>query len=333
MPLSGHVPDLPALELLLEVGARGSIGAAARVQGISQQVASARLRRLEGLVGLTLLDRRAAGSTLTDAGRAVAAWAGRVVAAATELDDGVAALRRAGAARLRLAASMTVGEQLIPRWLVALRNRAPAGSEPPTVTLDVTDSDTVLALARNRAIDLGFVEGPDPPADLEHRVVGADRLVLVVAPDHPWAGRRRPVTAAQLAATPLVARAAGSGTRGVVDQALRSALGPATPLAPPAMEFATAGAVREAVRAGLAPAVLSSLVVDADVHEHRLAAVRLADVPLTRRLYAVWAGTTRLPPGPARDLLAIATLVEGRTGARAPGRRPTRRTDPGRSFT
>jgi DNA-binding transcriptional LysR family regulator len=323
MPLSGHVPDLPALELLLDVGAGGSIGAAARVHGISQQVASARLRRLEGLVGLTLLDRSAAGSTLTDSGRAVAAWAGRVVAAATELDDGVAALRRAGTARLRLAASMTVGEQLIPRWLVALRKQSPAGSEPPTVTLHVTDSDTVLALARDRAIDLGFIEGPDPPADLERRAIGADRLILVVAPDHPWASRRRPVTAAQLAATPLVACAAGSGTRGVVDEALRSALGPATSLAPPAMEFATAAAVREAVRAGLAPAVLSSLVVDADLHEHRLAAVRLADVSLTRRLYAVWAGTARLPPGPARDLLAIASHGEGRRAGNPSGERRT----------
>jgi DNA-binding transcriptional LysR family regulator len=89
------------------------------------------------------------------------------------------------------------------------------------------------------------------------------------------------------------------------------------------MEFATATAVREAVRAGLAPAVLSSLVVDADLHEHRLAAVRLADVLLTRRLYAVWAGTARLPPGPARDLLAVATHPGGRPARRPPGGRRT----------
>lgn len=306
MPLSSHVPDLPALELLLDVATTGSIGAAAQVHGISQQAASARLHRLEALAGLTVLDRHPAGSTLTDAGRALTAWAGRVIAAATELDDGIAALRRDGAARLRLAASMTVAEHLLPRWLVTLRTRTASGQLPPTVTLTATNTDTVLALARDHAIDLGFIEGPTVPADLLHRVIGADRLILVAAPTHPWARRRRAVSAAELAATPLVAREPGSGTRGFLEQALRAVLGTHAKLAPPAMELGNATAVREAVRAGLGPAVLSSLVVDAELHERRLVAVRLADLTLNRRLHAVWSGAAHQPPGPARDLLAIA---------------------------
>ena len=60
MPLSPHVPDLGALELLLDVVATGSIGAAGRRHGISQQAASARLRTLERL----LLE--AAGGTVPD---------------------------------------------------------------------------------------------------------------------------------------------------------------------------------------------------------------------------------------------------------------------------
>ena len=306
MPLSSHVPDLAALELLLDVARTGSIGAAARAHGVSQQAASARLAGLERQVGLTVLDRSATGSRLTDAGRALVAWADRVVAAATQLDDGVAALRREGAARLRLAASMTVAEHLVPRWLAALRAQTPDGAEPPTVTFTATNSDAVAELARGHAIDLGFVEGPEAPPGLEHRVVGTDRLVLVVPPGHPWAGRRRPVTAAELAGTPLVAREAGSGTRRALEEALSAALGPAGAMAPPAMEFGTATAVREAVRAGLGPAVLSDLAVDVDLADGRLVAVRVADLPLTRQLRAVWAGTAHLPAGPARDLLAIA---------------------------
>ena len=258
MPLSSHVPDLPALELLLDVANTGSIGAAARIHGITQQAASARLRRLEAQAGLTVLDRHPTGATLTDAGRALTAWAGRVVAAATELDDGVGALRRAGAARLRLAASMTIAEHLLPRWLVTLRAGTPSGQQPPTVTLTATNSDTVIERVREHAIDLGFIEGPRVPADVRHRPIGADQLIVVVAPQHPWATRRRPVTARVLAGTALVAREPGSGTRSFLETALRAALGPHTEIAAPAMEFATATSVKEAVRANLGPAVLSS---------------------------------------------------------------------------
>ena len=304
MPLSSSVPDLPALELLLDVAATGSIGAAARLHGITQQAASARVRALEGQTGLVVLDRGTTGSALTDAGRALAAWAGRVVGAAAELDDGVAALRRAGTARLRLAASMTIAEHLVPRWLVALRAQTPPGAEPPTVTLTATNSDAVAELARASALDLGFVEGPAAPPGLTTRVVGTDRLVLVVAPGHPWATRRRPVTAAELAATPLVAREPGSGTRRALEEALQAAAG--TPGVPPAMEFGTATAVREAVRAGLGPAVLSSLAVETDLADGRLLAVGVAGLELGRQLRAVWAGASTPPGGPARDLLAVA---------------------------
>ncbi len=312
MPLSSHVPDLAALELLLDVANSGSIGAAARVHGITQQAASSRLRRLESQVGLTVLDRSPSGASLTDAGRALAAWTGRVVAAATELDDGVAALRRAGTARLRLAASMTIAEHLLPRWLVTLRTRTAPGHTPPTVTLTATNSDTVIELVRGHAIDLGFLEGPHVPADVRRRVIGTDELVLVVAPQHPWATRRRPITAQTLAATALVAREPGSGTRSFLEAALHSALGADAELTAPAMEFATATSVKEAVRANLGPAVLSTLAVDAELRERRLTAIPIVDLTLVRRLHAVWAGSSRLPPGPARDLLAIAAKATSR---------------------
>jgi len=306
MPLSSHVPDLPALELLLDVAGTGSIGAAARVHGITQQAASARLRTLEGLVGLTLLDRQARGSRLTDAGTAVAAWAARVVAAAVELDDAVAALRHQGAARLRVAASMTIAEHLVPRWLVALRTRFPGGPTGPAVTLTATNSDEVARLVRGGAVDLGFVEGPEAPSGLHAQVVAIDRLVLVVSVQHPWAQRTRPVGARELAGTPLVTREPGSGTRSAFQAAIAGALGAGSQLSEPVAEFGTATAVREAVRAGLAPAVLSDLAVADDLASGRLVAVRTTGVDLRRELRAVWVGADTPPPGPARDLIAVA---------------------------
>ena len=108
VPLSPHVPDLAALELFVAVARYGSIGAAARHAGISQQAASARLRAMEAQVGAALLDRDPRGSRLTAAGALLVDWAAPLLAQAGELDSGIASLRRARDAQLRVAASLTM---------------------------------------------------------------------------------------------------------------------------------------------------------------------------------------------------------------------------------
>jgi len=213
VPLSPHVPDLAALELFAAVARHGSIGAAARQAGISQQAASARLRAMEAQVGAALLDRDPRGSRLTAAGALLVDWAAPLLAQAGELDSGIASLRRARDAQLRVAASLTVAEHLVPAWLVALRAEyAQAGRQPAEITLVAASSEAVAGTVAEHGVDLGFVEGPSAPRGLRSRVVATDRLVIVVRPDHPWARRRSPVGPAELAATPLVEREAGSGT-------------------------------------------------------------------------------------------------------------------------
>jgi DNA-binding transcriptional LysR family regulator len=139
--------------------------------------------------------------------------------------------------------------------------------------------------------------------------VAADRLVIVVRPDHPWARRRSPVRPAELAATPLVEREEGSGTGQALRAALTACLGPGAQLAAPALRLSTTTAVRQAVRAGAGPAVLSLLAVRENIAAGLLAAVPVPGLDLGRRLRAVWAGAAQLPAGPARDLMAVASRL------------------------
>ncbi len=89
MPLPPRVSDLTGLDLLLSVARMGSIGRAAAEHGVSQPAASARLRRLEGQLGLALIERSPRGSRLTPAGALVAGRAQAAVdAAAAALDTG-----------------------------------------------------------------------------------------------------------------------------------------------------------------------------------------------------------------------------------------------------
>ncbi|MGW2598328.1 LysR family transcriptional regulator [Streptomyces klenkii] len=294
--LADRVPDLAALELLLAVARLGSLGRAARETGISQPAASGRIRGMERMLGVALVERSPRGSTLTDAGVLVTDWARRVVEAAEAFDAGAEALRGRRDSRLRVAASMTIAEYLLPGWLVALRARRPGTA----VSLLAGNSAAVAERLRAGEADLGFVEGIALPAGLSGAVVARDRLVVVTAPAHPWARRRAPLDAGELAATPLILRERGSGTRQVLDAALAAHGG----LAEPLLELASTTAVKAAVVGGAGPSVLSELAIGEELASGRLAEIPVADLDLHRALRAVWP-TGHRPTGPARDLLSL----------------------------
>jgi DNA-binding transcriptional LysR family regulator len=306
--LSPRMPELSALEVFVTVAGTGSFNAAAGVLGVSQQAVSARIAAVERQSGVTLLRRTPRGSVLTPAGMVVSEWASRVLAVAAEMDAGLTALRSDARTTLRVAASLTIAEYLLPGWLVALQSGRARHHEPPVaVELSVVNSSAVAAQVGAGEGDLGFVEGPTPPRGLRHRIVARDRLVVVVAPAHPWTRRRQPITALQLAQTPLVVRESGSGTREVLAVAVNKILGAGAELQAPALSLPTTSAVRAAVAAGAGPAVLSELAVADDLAAGRLVAVPTDAVDLNRDLRAVWRSAPQPPAGPASELIALAT--------------------------
>ncbi|KAB7834556.1 LysR family transcriptional regulator [Streptomyces mobaraensis] len=294
--MAERVPDLAALELLLAVARLGSLGRAARELGITQPAASGRLRGMERMLGVALVERSPRGSRLTPAGVLVTDWARRIVEAAEALDAGAQALRTRRDSRLRVAASMTIAEYLLPGWLITLRTERPGTA----VSLFAGNSAAVAARLLAGRADLGFVEGLEVPPGLDGAVIGHDRLVLVTAPTHPWARRRTPLTRAELAATPLILRESGSGTRQVLDAALAAEDGPA----PPLLELASTTAVKAAVVSGAGPSVLSELAVVDELATRRLVEVPVTGLGLRRDLRAVWPLGQR-PVGPAWDLLGL----------------------------
>lgn len=304
---AARVPDLDSLRLLVRIAEAGSVSRASAAHGISQPAASARLRAVERTVGTALVQRSPRGSVMTAAGTLVVGWARDVLAAAEAMGVGITSLREQSASRLQVAASMTIAEHLLPGWLVRL-----AAARPGTaVSLQAMNSAQVAAAVLAGGAGIGFVEGPRAPAELDALGVGSDHLAVVVAPGHPWTRRRRAISAAELAATRLVTREASSGTRAVLETALRAS--GERELAQPLLELSTTTAVRAAVAEGAGPAALSALAVAGDVAAGRLVAVGVSDVDLRRTLRAVWPRGQQ-PQGPARDLLAIATTRARRTG-------------------
>lgn len=288
-------PDLGVLELIVGVDDHGSLSAAARIAGMAQPNASRAVKRLEAQVGTPLLQRKPTGSTLTPEGTVLAHWSRRVLDDARQLLDVAAGMREKRAAELTVSASMTVAEHLMPSWLGQFRRMDPE----ITIHLQVRNSTQVFADVSAGTCDVGFVESPTVPRGLHSVAVADDRLVVVVDPGHPWARRRRPLSIAELALTPLVVREPGSGTRTTLDVALQE-----YDRAAPLLELGSAAAIRTSVLGGVGPAVLSTLAVSGQVQSGDLKVIEVEGLRLDRTLRAVWRPPRQLE-GPAGDLVRL----------------------------
>jgi DNA-binding transcriptional LysR family regulator len=276
-----RVEDLVGLELFVDTIRLGSISAAAREHHLSQPSATERLHTLERRLGIELLRRGPGGSAPTPQGEAVAGWARDVLAAVGDLAVGVTALRHTGERHpLRVMASLTVAEYVLPGWLQAHRS---AGGSP--VDLAVANSVAVARAVTEGDVRLGFVETPRRFVGLRSAAVGGDTLCVVVATAHPWARRRKPLSPAELAATPLLLREEGSGTRDAFEAAL-AAVGVST--VEPLAVLASTTSLKAATAAGVGPSVLSELAVAADIALGTLTAVPVAGLDLRREFRALW---------------------------------------------
>lgn len=308
--MRNRLPDLDVLRLLVTVADMGSMGAAASHLGISQPSASTSIARCERRLGLKLLDRSPRGSTLTPDGTLYVDWARDVLLAADRMELATSALQAAQSAELRIVASLTVSEYLVPNWLGKFSRKFPDVS----VQLSVVNSGRAIHEVREGRHDLGFIESTQAVCNLKTSVVCWDELVVVAASSHPWAQRRRALMVAELEGAPLIHREVGSGTRQVFFEACKAA---GVRPAEKGVALASNTAVRISAMAGSAPAVLSKLAVQESVSLGDLIVIPVKGIDLKRPIRAIWTGTMR-PLGFAAEFLDLAASASG--GDRAGGR-------------
>ncbi|WP_414449466.1 LysR family transcriptional regulator [Burkholderia sp. 22PA0099] len=210
--------NLRELRAFVTVAQAGNFTRAAARLNLSQPALTVQIRRLEDTVGARLFDRNSRSVALTQTGRELLPLLQR------SLDDMERVLRDARAlgdgtaGTVRLACLPTFAASALPELIRAFREQV------PRARFEIRDgvASAVEALVRNEEADLGLTGGEalDPALEVLH--TGADRLVAVCPRNHPLA-RRRSVTAAEVAAAPLVLTARGTSVRAVVDAALAGA--------------------------------------------------------------------------------------------------------------
>lgn len=267
---------LEQLRIFVAVAEREHVTRAAKDLNLTQSATSAAVAALEARHATQLFDRIGRRIALTEAGRLFLVEAKSVLARAEAAELVLADLAGLKRGSLALAASQTVGNYWLPRFIHAFRSTYPA----LRVDLTMGNTETVAALVRDGAANLGFVEGEIDEPSLSVVPVGEDEMILIAPPGHSWCSRP--------AGTPFdprevrwVVHEPGSGTRSILTEMLEQ-----QGIRPSELDIAvvlpTNEAVRVSVESGAGVAIVSRLVVDNAIQAGNVVAI---DCPLPRRRF------------------------------------------------
>ena len=268
---------LEQLRIFVAVAEREHVTRAARDLNLTQSATSAAVAALEARYATRLFDRVGRRIALTDAGRLFLVEAKAVLARAASAELVLADLAGLKAGSLGLAASQTVGNYWLPKFVQAFRAAYPG----MTVSLVMGNTETVAALVREGEANLGFVEGEVAEPSLSATTVAEDEMMLVAPAGHAWSRHRAGERLLDLRQADWVLREPGSGTRSILAEVLRRE-GIAWPQIRVNLVLPPKEAVRAAVGEGGGVPVISSLVVAQALAAGTLAAV---DSPLPRRRF------------------------------------------------
>lgn len=252
-----------------------SISAAARRMYLSQPSVSERLTELEREVRAPLLERSRSGVRLTSEGTLFYEKARSVLNEMAGLRSTLCELQEKADVQLRFACCVTVGEHLLPEWLWEFSKQIPQAT--PSVLMG--NDPVVINAIKNGDMPFGIVATDKGYEAFESTVILEDDLIVVVAPQHPWARRR--IVADDLSDEPFVSREQGSTVREVIEQTLGEEYGVSLNVR---MELGNTTAVKQAIESGMGVSILSRASVQNKLEAGTLVQVEGLTIPWTFKL-------------------------------------------------
>lgn len=271
MPLNFNL-----LRSFVLVADQGSISGAARAGFSSQPALSKAIRELEKQIGLPLFERNPRGVILTEAGALLHELARALFALEAQTETALSALRDVDGGTLRIGATTTLANYILPPLLGEFRRRY----KGVTLTLERANSRDIEAKLADYALDVAFIEGLPGHENLTAHAWREDEVVLICAPNHPLCAREL-VYADDLKKESWIVREEGSGTRQWIERALAPfGLPPAE-----SWEIGSAEAIKSAVAAGLGIAFVSRAAARDQIELGKLRVVPVSEIEIRRPFY------------------------------------------------
>ncbi|MDQ7092026.1 LysR family transcriptional regulator [Desulfosporosinus sp. PR] len=246
---------------------------------MSQPSISLQIQNLENYYGARFFDRTNKGVTLTKEGEIFYKHVRSVLGILANAKEQICALAKDQRRLIYLGATLTIGEYILPNILAYLFRTHPGVD----FKVKIANTDSIMQDVLEKKIHIGLIEGPVPHhKDLNVESFWEDELVVVLPYFHPWATRKS-ITLSELPFERLVAREVGSGTRKVMEMAIKErGLDPAQLNV--TMELGSTQAIKQVVAAGLGITIISSLTVRKEYDQKIFKTLKIQDAPVYRPL-------------------------------------------------
>lgn len=294
------------LALFHIVAQAGGISRGAAKARVSQPAVSKQIAELEDALGIPLLERLPRGCRLTEAGKILADYAQRWRSLENEAERAIEEYRGLKHGRLAVGTSLTIGGYLLPPVLAEFHRRCP----DIELQLEIANTQRIQRALHEGAIELGLTEGPIESDELVSSVFFQDELVVIAPAGHPLL-KKKNVSVREICREPFIMREEGSGTRAVVERALR----PKNLKVKPILSLASPEAVKNMVAAGIGIAIVSRLIVALEIQTGLLGIVPLKDLTIQRPLHLEHVRGRSESPAAAKFLEVLKARNICRTGA------------------
>jgi DNA-binding transcriptional LysR family regulator len=301
-----HV-SLRQLRVFEAAATLNSFSKTAELLHLTQPGVSMHIKELESHAGLPLFERIGKKLFITEAGRELLARSRELLRSLKDAEDVLDGLKGLRRGRINLAVVSTA-KYFVPRLLARF------GKDYPQleIRLTVSNRNSVITQLIANEVDLAIMGRSPQSLDTLAEPFAQNPHVIIAAPDHPLAKRRR-IPVETLAQETFIVREPGSGTRLAMqkffdDRQIPCKVG---------MEMASNETIKQAVMAGMGVSFLSRHTLDLELHTRRLAILNVLGTPVIRQWHVAHLAKKRLSPTAAAFREFV--LAHGRELLRAQG--------------
>lgn len=206
------------LQVFHTVAKRLNFTKAASELFISQPAVTKHIHELENQLKIKLFERNGSKIKLTQGGEILLTHAEQIFEIYRNIEFDINSLANRQSGILRLGASTTNAQYILPPVLAAFHRKFPEIH----ITLTINNTEQIEQALQNKEIDLGVIEGYSKNSGIKYSEFIKDEIVLVSSTKNPLA-KSGSIKPEQLKQIPLLLREPGSGTLEVISHALKLA--------------------------------------------------------------------------------------------------------------
>ncbi len=277
---------LRQLKVFETVARHLSFSRAAEELHLTQPAVSTQVKTLQGHVGLVLFEQLGKRIFLTPAGEELLRYSRAIIRQFDEAEEALTQFKGVTGGKLNVAV-ISAGDYFFPRLLVEFARRHPG----VTLNLAVHNREKLLSEIANNLTDLAIMVRPPQDMDTVNEAFAPHPYVIVAAPNHPYAKRRK-IPMSALKHERFVVREKGSDTWNSMQESFGKHLAELNI----AMEIKSTETIKQAVIAGMGISFLSAHTISLELQAGSLIVLDVQGFPMMLNWYVVRRRGKRLPP-------------------------------------